>query len=43
MAGLVPAIHAFFLPVAKTWVPGTSPGMTGYWRTVGGRNWLLPL
>jgi hypothetical protein len=28
MAGLVPAIHDF-LPVAtKTWMPGTSPGMT---------------
>jgi NAD(P)-dependent dehydrogenase (short-subunit alcohol dehydrogenase family) len=27
MAGLVPAIHAF--PVAKAWMPGTRPGMTG--------------
>ncbi len=27
MAGLVPAIHAYFL--AKTWIPGTRPGMTG--------------
>jgi hypothetical protein len=26
MAGLVPAIHAFV--VAKTWMPGTRPGMT---------------
>jgi len=26
MAGLVPAIHAFIV-VAKTWMPGTSPGM----------------
>jgi len=26
MAGLVPAIHALF--AAKTWMPGTSPGMT---------------
>jgi hypothetical protein len=26
MAGLVPAIHAFW--AAKTWMPGTSPGMT---------------
>ena len=40
MAGLVPAIDAFY---PWTWVPGTSPGMTGYWRTVGCRNWLLPL
>ena len=29
MAGLVPAIHVFFLGVAdKTWMPGTRPGMT---------------
>ena len=27
MAGLVPAIHDF-LVVAKTWMPGTRPGMT---------------
>jgi hypothetical protein len=26
MAGLVPAIHVF--SVAKTWMPGTKPGMT---------------
>jgi hypothetical protein len=26
MAGLVPAIHVFY--VAKTWIPGTRPGMT---------------
>jgi hypothetical protein len=26
MAGLVPAIHV--LAAAKTWMPGTSPGMT---------------
>jgi hypothetical protein len=26
MAGLVPAIHVFF--TAKTWMPGTRPGMT---------------
>jgi hypothetical protein len=26
MAGLVPAIHVFL--AAKTWIPGTSPGMT---------------
>jgi hypothetical protein len=28
MAGLVPAIHVFLLYAAKTWMPGTSPGMT---------------
>src|SRR5229473_5963089 len=30
MAGLVPAIHVFFLAVSrsKTWMPGTRPGMT---------------
>ena len=28
MAGLVPAIHVF-LCVAKPWMPGTRPGMTG--------------
>jgi hypothetical protein len=28
MAGLVPAIQVFFLDAAKTWMPGTSPGMT---------------
>ena len=29
MAGLVPAIHVFLaLPEAKTWMPGTRPGMT---------------
>ncbi len=27
MAGLVPAIHDFLL-AAKTWMPGSSPGMT---------------
>jgi hypothetical protein len=27
MAGLVPAIHVFFV-AAKTWMPGTRPGMT---------------
>jgi hypothetical protein len=31
MAGLVPAIHAFF--DAKTWMPGTRPGMTRIQRT----------
>jgi len=28
MAGLVPAIHVFLLAAPKTWMPGTSPGMT---------------
>jgi hypothetical protein len=28
MAGLVPAIHVFFSSTIKTWMPGTSPGMT---------------
>jgi hypothetical protein len=27
MAGLVPAIYVF-LSCSKTWMPGTSPGMT---------------
>jgi hypothetical protein len=29
MAGLDPAIHDF-LAAAKTWMPGTSPGMTNF-------------
>ena len=28
MAGLVPAIHVFVALYRKTWMPGTSPGMT---------------
>jgi hypothetical protein len=29
MAGLVPAIHVFLAAgIVKTWMPGTSPGMT---------------
>src|SRR5262245_49672326 len=28
MAGLVPAIHVFGLARSKTWMTGTSPGMT---------------
>jgi hypothetical protein len=28
MAGLVPAIHGFLAAALKTWMPGTSPGMT---------------
>jgi hypothetical protein len=28
MAGLVPAIHVFNCFQSKTWMPGTSPGMT---------------
>ena len=29
MAGLVPAIHVFFISRGKTWMPGTRPGITG--------------
>jgi hypothetical protein len=33
MAGLVPAIHVFVgLSEAKTWMPGTRPGMTSFVR-----------
>jgi hypothetical protein len=28
MAGLVPAIHVLDAEESKTWMPGTSPGMT---------------
>jgi hypothetical protein len=28
MAGLVPAIHVFSISAVKTWMPGTSPGVT---------------
>jgi hypothetical protein len=28
MAGLVPAIHVVLRIEAKTWMPGTRPGMT---------------
>ena len=39
MAGLVPAIHVFLALMAKTWMPGTRPGMT---RLVAGlRNHCL--
>jgi hypothetical protein len=31
MAGLVPAIHVFLRLETKTWMPGTSPGMTSLW------------
>jgi hypothetical protein len=34
MAGLVPAIHAAQFLRRKTWMPGTSPGMT----TFGGKR-----
>ncbi|MEH2521083.1 hypothetical protein V1279_006656 [Bradyrhizobium sp. AZCC 1610] len=31
MAGLVPAIHVLFCNrTKKTWMPGTSPGMTSW-------------
>jgi hypothetical protein len=33
MAGLVPAIHVV-LAAAKTWMPGTRPGMTEKWAQV---------
>ena len=33
MAGLVPAIHVLFAGwVVKTWMPGTSPGMTTFYE-----------
>jgi hypothetical protein len=36
MAGLVPAIHVFLcIAAAKTWMPGTSPGMTSFNQSVG--------
>ena len=28
VAGLDPAIHVLLFPEAKTWTPGTSPGVT---------------
>jgi hypothetical protein len=31
MAGLDPAIHDFLGRGAKTWMPGTSPGMTTFY------------
>ncbi|MHC2387171.1 hypothetical protein ACVMFA_000695 [Bradyrhizobium liaoningense] len=31
MAGLVPAIHGL-LAARRTWMPGTSPGMTSLWH-----------
>jgi hypothetical protein len=37
MAGLVPAIHALFVE-AKTWMPGTRPGMTEKWLRKLNRN-----
>ena len=33
----VPAIHVFFVTPTKTWMPGTSPGMTTSWTP-----YLLP-
>ena len=38
MAGLVPAIHVFSLPNAKTWMPGTSPGMTKSVSMIGAKT-----
>jgi hypothetical protein len=42
MAGLVPAIHAF-VTARKTWMPGTSPGMTmeRLAQVDGDRAWAL--
>jgi hypothetical protein len=34
MAGLVPAIHDFLSCDAKTWMPGTRPGMTNSLQVV---------
>jgi hypothetical protein len=31
MAGLVPAIHVFASKESKTWMPGSSPGMTSWY------------
>jgi hypothetical protein len=30
MAGLDPAIHVFPMPKRKSWMPGSSPGMTNW-------------
>ena len=35
VAGLVPAIHVFPFARPKTWMPGTSPGMTTSLLVVG--------
>ncbi len=36
MTGLVPAIHALQCEqVAKAWMPGTRPGMTGFYFSPG--------
>jgi hypothetical protein len=37
MAGLVPAIHVFEGARVKTWMPGTSPGMTEIVDAEGGK------
>jgi hypothetical protein len=35
MAGPVPAIHVFLAATSlKTWMPGTSPGMTAFETTL---------
>jgi hypothetical protein len=36
MAGLVPAIHVFAASTFKTWMPGSSPGMTNQQLTIRG-------
>ena len=43
MAGLVPAIHVFCLQESKTWMPGTSPGMTRELRSLRPRLCSAPL
>jgi len=44
MAGLVPAIHVFPTNVvAKTWMPGTSPGMTKEKACMSGPQVQIPL
>ena len=41
MAGLVPAIHVFHERGFKAWMPGTSPGMTGwFWMSPDLAFWL---
>jgi hypothetical protein len=42
MAGLVPAIHVL-LVAAKTWMPGTRPGMTMLKQGLPGQLFFSPL
>ena len=42
MAGLVSAIHVFLAAtLVKTWMPGTSPGMTSFIATAGSIGCIL--